>query len=145
MQKERSNIILICIDTLRADHLNCYGYPRETSPNLNALAREGVLFENHISPAAHTTPSFTSIFTGQNPFHHGIIATLHAVVNERDTVLEGRVGPKPAGWEKLLHMRPPPAHEHGRDHRNKKAAAVLLATCGSSNRLAACPPSYGGY
>ena len=88
MKKAHINVILICIDTLRADHLSCYGYPRRTSPNIDALGEEGILFENHITPAAHTTPTFTSIFTGQDPFHHGIIATLHAAVNERDMVLD---------------------------------------------------------
>jgi len=81
------NIILIVIDTLRADHLHCYGYPRETSPNIDNLAREGVLFENHITPAAHTTPAFTSIFTGQDPFHHGIVGTLAGIQNAREMVL----------------------------------------------------------
>lgn len=88
MKKAHTNIILICIDTLRADHLSCYGYPRKTSPNIDALAEKGILFENHIAPATHTTPVFTSMFTGQNPFHHGVIATLHAVVNHKDMILD---------------------------------------------------------
>ncbi|GAG76430.1 unnamed protein product, partial [marine sediment metagenome] len=70
------NILWMALDTQRADHLSCYGYPRNTSPNLDALAAEGVLFENYISSSAHTTPAFSSMFTGQEPFHHGVIATL---------------------------------------------------------------------
>lgn len=82
------HVILIVIDTLRADHLSCYGYARKTSPNIDSLAEEGILFENHISTAAHTTPAFTSIFTGQNPFHHGIVGTLHAIQNAKEIVLD---------------------------------------------------------
>jgi arylsulfatase A-like enzyme len=65
-------VILISCDTLRADHLSCYGYRRETTPNLDALAKEGVLFENAISPETWTLPSHASMFTGLYPKHHGV-------------------------------------------------------------------------
>ncbi len=83
------NIVWISLDTQRADHLHCYGYPRATSPNLDALAAEGTLFEQYISCSAHTTPAFTSMFTGQEPFHHGVIATLHASYHEPQMRLNG--------------------------------------------------------
>jgi arylsulfatase len=83
------NILWVALDTQRADHLSCYGYPRKTSPSLDALAAEGVLFESYISSSAHTTPAFTSMFTGQEPFHHGVIATLHASDNEPHMRLRG--------------------------------------------------------
>ncbi len=83
------NIVWIALDTQRADHLSCYGYPRQTSPNLDALAAEGILFENYISCSAHTTPAFTSMFTGQEVFHHGVIATLHASYHEPQMRLNG--------------------------------------------------------
>lgn len=82
------HVILFVIDTLRADHLSCYGYPRRTSPNLDTLTKAGIVFEQHITPAAHTNPAFASIITGQEPFHHGIVANLHAVTNERTMVLD---------------------------------------------------------
>jgi arylsulfatase A-like enzyme len=64
------NVLLIVIDTLRADHLSAYGYARSTSPNLDRLAREGVLFENAIAPASWSLPSHTSILSGRFPYEH---------------------------------------------------------------------------
>ena len=57
------NVILISIDSLRADHLGCYGYERDTSPAIDALARDGVLFEQVVSQAPWTLPSHASLFT----------------------------------------------------------------------------------
>ena len=67
------NVLLISIDTLRADHLGCYGYSRETSPNLDRLAREGVLFEEASAAASWTTPSHMSMLTGLYPSTHGVM------------------------------------------------------------------------
>ncbi len=61
------NVIVILIDTLRADHLGCYGYERETSPNIDIFAAEAVLFKNAISPSSWTSPAVASFFTGQYP------------------------------------------------------------------------------
>jgi arylsulfatase A-like enzyme len=63
-------ILLVSIDTLRADHLGCYGYDRPTSPRLDALAREGVLFEDVSSPSPWTLPAHASLLTGLYPSHH---------------------------------------------------------------------------
>lgn len=68
------NVLFIAIDTLRADHLGCYGYPRATSPNIDALAAKGVLFERMIAPAIPTHPSFVTMNTGQYPVTHGVVA-----------------------------------------------------------------------
>ena len=65
------NIVLIVLDTVRADHLSAYGYSRPTTPNLDRLAREGVLFENAISPSSWTLASHASIFTGLLPHQNG--------------------------------------------------------------------------
>jgi arylsulfatase A-like enzyme len=61
------NIILVLIDALRADHLSCYGYPKRTSPNIDSIAKRGVLFENAVSPSNWTLPSIYSIITGKYP------------------------------------------------------------------------------
>jgi arylsulfatase A-like enzyme len=61
------NLVIITIDTARADHLSAYGYPKPTTPNLDNLARRGVLFETAIAPAPWTLPSFASVFTGSLP------------------------------------------------------------------------------
>ncbi|MGC9320060.1 MAG: sulfatase [Armatimonadota bacterium] len=73
------NVLLITLDTLRADHLSPYGYWRRTAPNLGRLAAEGVRFEGFIGQCAHTLPSFTSMMTGLTPFETGVVATLHCV------------------------------------------------------------------
>jgi len=66
------NIVLFTIDTLRADHLECYGYGRVKTPQINQLASEGVLFEHNIVQTPLTLPSHTSIHTGTYPLYHGI-------------------------------------------------------------------------
>jgi arylsulfatase A-like enzyme/Tfp pilus assembly protein PilF len=69
---DQMNIILFTIDTLRADHLECYGYDKVKSPQINRLASEGILFEHNIVQAPLTLPSHSSILTGTYPLHHGI-------------------------------------------------------------------------
>ena len=71
--RERPNVLLIVIDALRADHLGCYGYPLPTSPNLDALAEEGVVVDQLFCPGIPTQPSFTTLYTGQHPITHGIV------------------------------------------------------------------------
>ena len=67
---ESPNIILLSADTLRADHLSCYGYFRKTSPNIDAFAKNSVLFQNAISQAPTTLPAHMSIFTSLTPLVH---------------------------------------------------------------------------
>ncbi|MCZ6597597.1 MAG: sulfatase [Planctomycetota bacterium] len=66
------NVVLISLDTLRADHLSCYGYGRETSPNIDALAASGVLFEDTVSTTSWTLPAHMSMLTGLAVSAHGI-------------------------------------------------------------------------
>jgi len=66
-------VILISIDTLRADHLGAYGYERDTSPAIDRLASEGTLFERTYSHGAWTLPTHASLFTSQIPSEHGVI------------------------------------------------------------------------
>lgn len=68
----RPNVVLIVIDTLRADHLGHLGYERNTSPNIDDLARRSVAFDNAISPAPWTNPAVAAIFTGLHPSALGI-------------------------------------------------------------------------
>ena len=65
------NIILITLDTLRADHLSCYGYARETSPRLDAFAAQATRYTNSRATAPWTVPTHASLFTGLHPFEHG--------------------------------------------------------------------------
>jgi arylsulfatase len=70
----RPNLVLVTLDTTRADHLGCYGYPRPTSPTIDALAQESVVFERCHAVLPHTTPSHASIFTGVYPYEHGVLS-----------------------------------------------------------------------
>jgi len=68
------NVLLIGIDSLRADRLGCYGYPKPTTPNLDLLAKSASVFDACFAPGVPTQPSFTTLFTGQYPTTHGIVA-----------------------------------------------------------------------
>ncbi len=65
------NVLLVIIDTLRADHLGAYGYARETSPAMDRLAASGFLFRDAVSPSSWTLPAVASILTSTYPGHHG--------------------------------------------------------------------------
>jgi len=67
-------VILIVIDTLRADHLSCYGYVRKTSPNIDEFASQGVLFSRAYPTDVPTQPSYTAMFTGQRGVKTGIVS-----------------------------------------------------------------------
>lgn len=70
---KRPNVLLISIDTLRADHLSCYGYHRKTTPNLDHVANDGVIYENAYSTAVWTPPAHASMLTGLYPSFHGAV------------------------------------------------------------------------
>jgi arylsulfatase A-like enzyme len=66
------NVLVVLIDTLRADHLPAYGYGRATAPHISRLAAEGVLFENAVAPSSWTLPAHASILTGWYPGRHHV-------------------------------------------------------------------------
>src|SRR5690348_15558826 len=70
--KPRPNVILITIDTVRADHVGCYGAKNVQTPTLDSLARDGIVFERAISQVPLTWPSHTVILTGTYPFQNGV-------------------------------------------------------------------------
>lgn len=72
-ESQRPNVILISIDSLRADHLSAYGYSRKTTPNIDDLAKEGVLFKNYFSQSYLTPVSEMSVHTGMYPSSSGLI------------------------------------------------------------------------
>ena len=71
-QAQSYNLLLITIDTLRADHLGCYGYSPASTPNIDALAKQGARFTRAYAQSPLTLPSHASILTGTNPTYHGI-------------------------------------------------------------------------
>ncbi len=68
---EAPNVVVIVVDTLRCDHVSCYGYARRTTPNIDALAARGRRYADVHSTAPWTLPSHASLFTGKFPFEHG--------------------------------------------------------------------------
>src|SRR5210317_1315699 len=81
------NVILISIDTLRADHLGIYGYHKNTSPNIDKFAADSVLFEKAIAHAPSTLPSHASLFTGLIPMKHGAFAAFQTPMRADVTTL----------------------------------------------------------
>jgi len=72
--KQPPNVVLIVVDTLRADHLSAYGYARPTSPALERLARESLVFERAFSVMSHTLPAHVSLVTGVHPATHQVLS-----------------------------------------------------------------------
>ena len=66
------NLLFVVVDTVRADHLSTYGYERETSPTLDRLAAEGIVFDQAISQSSWTMPATASLLTGLYPTEHGV-------------------------------------------------------------------------
>ena len=91
------NVVVVTVDTLRPDHLHCYGYADIATPALDGLAQRGVLFENAVAQTPLTPPSHASIFTGQNP-------NVHKVRNTGGFVLQSSAHPlarilQEQGWD----------------------------------------------
>ncbi|HEM46804.1 MAG TPA: hypothetical protein ENO23_07135, partial [Alphaproteobacteria bacterium] len=79
-------VLLLSLDTLRADHLGTYGHSRFTSPNLDLLAAEGVVFEDASSPAPWTLPAHASMLTGLTPLRHGVVKSTTPLPEETPTL-----------------------------------------------------------
>jgi arylsulfatase A-like enzyme len=82
------DVIFVSLDTVRADHLGCYGYRRDTSPNIDRFAREAVLFENAICVQPTTNPSHVSMFTGLYPAEHGVVSNFVPLRSKAATLAE---------------------------------------------------------
>jgi arylsulfatase A-like enzyme len=107
------SVFIIAVDTLRADHLRCYGYPRNTSPNIDELALDSIKFNKCYTPSPLTTPAFASVLTSLPPFKHGAkrnglsifdqIGTLPQLLREQGY----RTGAFVSNWtlkKKLTHL-----------------------------------------
>jgi arylsulfatase A-like enzyme len=111
MREPRPNVLVLSLAPLRADRLSCYGYGRDTTPHLDALAAEGALFERAYATAAWTPPSYASLLTGLYPARHGVstgtgladsIPTLAGVMTERGYRTAGFVSTSFIGRYKRL-------------------------------------------
>jgi len=81
-------VILISIDTLRADHLGCYGYPKDTTPHIDALAADGALFTDAYAPSSWTLPSHVSLLTSLSCFRHGVNLETDRMEEARTTLAD---------------------------------------------------------
>jgi len=86
---KRPNVLIYLIDTLRADHMSAYGYDKLTTPNIEAFAERGVVFENAHANSSWTRASTASLFTGMNARHHGVEDRLEILGEEALTLAEG--------------------------------------------------------
>ncbi len=131
--EKRASIILISLDTLRADHMGLYGYERDTTPYLDQLARESVVFERAFAPSSWTLISHMSMLTGLYPNQHGIVNEAWALAHETPLLAERlkRSGYQTVGlyFEGWIHSR----HGFGRGfdvfraHRDAGEAGEHLA------------------
>jgi arylsulfatase A-like enzyme/cytochrome c-type biogenesis protein CcmH/NrfG len=85
--KEIRNVVLISIDTCRADHLNCYGYSRKTSPNIDAVAEDGIIFNHAVTPVPITLPAHSSMLTGMIPPYHKVRDNSHYRLSDSNITL----------------------------------------------------------
>lgn len=111
------DVLLILVDALRADHLGCYGYDRDTSPAIDSLARDGVTFRYAIAQSTFTKTSVASLFTGRFPFRHGVYygqrevesgALVADLLGAGETTLAERMHDKgylTAAWVQNSHLR----------------------------------------
>ena len=85
---ERPNILLITVDTLRPDHLSIYGYQERTTPNIDELGNQGVVFDKAYCNVTWTTPSMATTLTGLLPTQHGLRSTFERLSEDIETVAE---------------------------------------------------------
>ncbi len=111
------NIILYVCDALRADHLTCYGYGRQTSPQLDALAKDGVLFENCFASSTWTRPSAASLLTGVYPAVHMTNARRRVLPRHMTRLSEflGRRGYRTGGFSTMANVSSDVDFDYGFD------------------------------
>jgi arylsulfatase A-like enzyme len=86
--RQPPNVLIYLVDTLRVDHLGCYGYPRPVSPAIDALAAEGVRFEHAVAHSSWTRPTVASVLTGLTPLEHGVRGLQDRVPEDLETLPE---------------------------------------------------------
>jgi arylsulfatase A-like enzyme len=139
--KRKPNLLLVGIDSLRADHMSLYGYCRLTTPHLDKLAATGAVFTQAFSPHIPTTPGYTSMFTGLDTFGMDVVALRHqgGLAAHLTTLAEllGKEGynttcvgfsgnPASRGFQKYLDFEGWGSWEKGRSHKAEKLNEVAI-------------------
>lgn len=133
------NVVLVSIDSLRADHLGAYGYRRETSPTMAALARDGVLFRSTSATTAWTLPSHMSILTGRSLLGHGVVTDAQRLGDDIPTLAEGF---KAAGYTTHAIVSAPyveARYGFGRGFDSYDDQTIRFATHGASYKEVTAP------
>ena len=138
---EDCNVILLLIDTLRADHMGCYGYYRETTPEIDKFAKESVIFKNMIAQCSWTRPSTTSILSGLYLKNHGVYA-INQTLSEDVLILPEIL--QDNGYHTYAFISNGIVSEHagfnqGYDHFNDRLFARLMKERREQNNLSADP------
>ena len=112
------SVLLITLDATRADHLGVYGYPRPTSPHLDELARQAVVFEQAFTPATTSGPAHASMMTGVRPASHGARHNGEAIAADVRTIAERLrdAGYRTAGFVSHPLVGPRAGLNRGFDH-----------------------------
>ena len=122
------NVLLITIETLRADHVGTYGYPRNTTPNLDRIAARGARFDNTVAQAPFTLPSIASLMTGRSPPGHGVRNHPAILAPELETLAERfqAAGYQTAAMTRHTWLRRKSGLDQGFDeyHNNKFSAGL---------------------
>ncbi|HXQ21387.1 MAG TPA: sulfatase-like hydrolase/transferase, partial [Candidatus Acidoferrales bacterium] len=140
---DRLNVLVIVLECARADHLSCYGYPRETTPFLDHVTREGVRFTHAIAAAPWTLPAHASLLTGLYPVTHGATDENRFLASRHQTLAEHL---KAAGYRTAAFCTNPwvsPETGFGRGfdafftqrHHNRVTARALFYGRRASDRL----------
>lgn len=87
-KRDKPNILLVTIDTLRRDHVGAYGYPRQTTPFIDSMAKNGIVFKNVITPLPSTAASHTSILTSLHPLVHNVLLNASWQSDKLETLSE---------------------------------------------------------
>ena len=143
----KPNVLLITIETLRADHVGSHGYGRNTTPNLDRLAREGARFENAVAQAPFTLPSIASLMTGMTPPGHGVRNHPAVLADSIETLAERfqKAGYQTAAMTRHTWLRNKSGLDQGfSEYHNNKFSAGLDArslSLAASDWLAARDPA----
>lgn len=139
--KQKPNLILIGIDSLRRDHMSLYGYPRLTTPHIDKYAARGAVFENLFSPSIPTTPGYSSMFTGMDCFGTDVVALRHegglgkhlktlpellGAAGYNTTCVGFAGNPASRGFDKYLNFEGWGSWETGRSPKAENLNAVAL-------------------
>jgi arylsulfatase A-like enzyme len=137
------NLLLVTIDSLRPDHLGCYGYARDTSPVIDRLAREGVRFAAAVSTTSWTLPAHAALFTGMYDSAHGLVDNGLSLADGHRTLAEelSAHGYETAGFFGGPYLHPTFGLAQGFDHYQSCMTAMADGASAEEVRAASRAPS----